>query len=47
MTGQRLRRSSGTTLCAVGAVENADKARDLEKYFKLGSGKAIAIKRFL
>ncbi len=29
------------------AVETEKKARELEKYFKSGSGKAIAIKRFL
>lgn len=29
------------------AVETAERARDLEKYFKSGSGKAIAFKRFL
>ena len=29
------------------AVETEDKARELEKYFKSGSGKAIARKRFL
>ncbi len=29
------------------AVENEAKARELEKYFKSGSGKAIAVKRFL
>ena len=29
------------------AVETELKARTLEKYFKSGSGKAIAIKRFL
>jgi hypothetical protein len=29
------------------AVETETKARELEKYFKSGSGKAIAIKRFL
>jgi predicted GIY-YIG superfamily endonuclease len=29
------------------AVETETKARELEKYFKSGSGKAIALKRFL
>lgn len=29
------------------AVETEEKARELEKYFKSGSGKAIALKRFL
>jgi putative endonuclease len=29
------------------AVETEIKARELEKYFKSGSGKAIALKRFL
>jgi len=29
------------------AVETQDKARALERYFKSGSGKAIALKRFL
>ena len=29
------------------AVETETKARELEKYFKSGSGKAIAMKRFL
>ncbi len=29
------------------AVENEKKARELEQYFKSGSGKAIAMKRFL
>ena len=29
------------------AVETEDKARALERYFKTGSGKAIALKRFL
>ena len=29
------------------AVETETKARSLEKYFKSGSGKALAIKRFL
>ena len=29
------------------AVETELKARELEKYFKTGSGKAIAMKRFL
>jgi len=29
------------------AVETENKARELEKYFKTGSGKAIAKKRFL
>jgi len=29
------------------AVEKEKKARELEKYFKSGSGKAIALKRFL
>ena len=29
------------------AVETETKARELEKYFKSGSGKAVAIKRFL
>ena len=29
------------------AVETEIKARDLERYFKSGSGKAIAAKRFL
>lgn len=29
------------------AVETEEKARELEKYFKSGSGKAIAMKRFL
>jgi putative endonuclease len=29
------------------AVETESKARELEKYFKTGSGKAIAKKRFL
>lgn len=29
------------------AVETENKARELEKYFKSGSGKAIALKRFL
>ena len=29
------------------AVETEKKARALEKYFKSGSGKAIALKRFL
>ncbi len=29
------------------AVETEPKARELEKYFKSGSGKAIALKRFL
>ena len=29
------------------AVETEAKARDLERYFKSGSGKAIALKRFL
>ena len=28
------------------AVEREDTARELEKYFKSGSGKAIAVKRF-
>lgn len=29
------------------AVESKEKAMALEKYFKTGSGKAVAIKRFL
>lgn len=29
------------------AVEDEDMARELERYFKSGSGKAIAMKRFL
>lgn len=29
------------------AVETAERARELERYFKSGSGKAIALKRFL
>lgn len=29
------------------AVETKEKAVDLEKYFKTGSGKAVALKRFL
>jgi putative endonuclease len=29
------------------AVETRNQARELEKYFKSGSGKAIAMKRFL
>jgi len=29
------------------AVETEEKARALEKYFKSGSGKAVAMKRFL
>jgi putative endonuclease len=29
------------------AVETKEKAMDLERYFKTGSGKAVAIKRFL
>ena len=29
------------------AVETKEKALDLEKYFKTGSGKAVALKRFL
>jgi putative endonuclease len=29
------------------AVENESKARELERYFKSGSGKAVAMKRFL
>ncbi len=29
------------------AVENESKARELEKYFKSGSGKAFARKRFM
>ena len=29
------------------AVETETKARELEQYFKTGSGKAIALKRFL
>jgi predicted GIY-YIG superfamily endonuclease len=29
------------------AVETQTKARELERYFKSGSGKAIAIKRFI
>ena len=29
------------------AVETETKARELEKYFKSGSGKAVAFKRFL
>jgi len=29
------------------AIETEKQARELEKYFKSGSGKAIAIKRFL
>lgn len=28
------------------AVETAEKARQLERYFKSGSGKAVAMKRF-
>jgi predicted GIY-YIG superfamily endonuclease len=35
------------TLKSYVAVETELKARQLEKYFKSGSGKAIAIKRFL
>jgi putative endonuclease len=34
------------TLKAYVAVETESKARELEKYFKSGSGKAIALKRF-
>lgn len=29
------------------AVETEQKARELERYFKSGSGKAVALKRFL
>jgi putative endonuclease len=28
-------------------VEDAERARKLERYFKTGSGKAVALKRFL
>lgn len=35
------------TLKSYVAVETEVTARELEKYFKSGSGKAIAIKRFL
>ncbi len=34
------------TLKSYVAVETEAKARELEKYFKSGSGKAIAMKRF-
>ncbi len=35
------------TLKAYVAVETEKRARELERYFKSGSGKAIALKRFL
>ncbi|MFM9890171.1 MAG: GIY-YIG nuclease family protein [Rickettsiales bacterium] len=35
------------TLKAYVAVETQKRARELEKYFKTGSGKAVARKRFL
>jgi hypothetical protein len=35
------------TLRSYVAVEKETKARELEKYFKSGSGKAVARKRFL
>ena len=35
------------TLKAYVAVEKEKRARELEKYFKSGSGKAVAHKRFL
>ena len=38
---------SGFKLLAYIAVENEGKARELEKYFKTGSGRAILTKRIL
>ncbi|MCX5642660.1 MAG: GIY-YIG nuclease family protein [Candidatus Omnitrophica bacterium] len=38
---------SGFKLLAYIAVENESKARELEKYFKTGSGRAILKKRIL
>ncbi|MBV1704055.1 MAG: GIY-YIG nuclease family protein [Hyphomicrobiales bacterium] len=36
-----------TTLKSYVAVETEDRARALEKYFKSGSGKAVALKRLI
>jgi putative endonuclease len=44
---QSTKRYCPVLLRAYVAVETQDTARALEKYFKSGSGKAVALKRFL